>query len=93
MADELIKNDCGSPVVSSALLAAAIGLLKIAKCPACDGSGAIGHEVGGCDPDGENDIRECVWEQCQWCDERTQLIAQYTANSAGERTLPAERKP
>ena len=47
------------------------GLLMVAKCPACDGSGAIGHEAGGCDMDGENDTREVVWEQCQWCDERT----------------------
>ena len=40
-------------------------LLKIAKCPACDGSGAI--------PQGNPQDPE--WEQCQWCDERNRLIS------------------
>lgn len=52
----------------------AIGLLTVAKCPNCDGSGVISHEVGGCSNDGENDSRECIIEQCQWCYERDQLI-------------------
>ena len=76
------KTNSGVAIDSTPLLAIAIGLLKVAKCPACDGAGAIGHEVGGCDPDGENDTREVVWEQCQWCDERAQLLAQCTANIA-----------
>jgi hypothetical protein len=45
-------------------------LLKVAKCPACDGSGAIGRHTGGqtgCPSDYE-------WEQCQWCDEREQEL-------------------
>lgn len=78
------KNDGRVAIDSTPLLAVAIGLLKVAKCPACDGSGAIGHEVGGCGPDGENDTRECVWEQCQWCDERAQLLEQCTPNTATE---------
>ena len=36
------------------------GLLKVAKCPNCDGSGAMPHQVA----DGEWEA-----EQCQWCDE------------------------
>ena len=39
-------------------------LLKVAVCPACDGSGAIPH---GPYPDGSWEA-----EQCQWCDERSQ---------------------
>lgn len=39
-----------------------LGLLKVATCPACDGSGAIPH---GPLPDGSWEA-----EQCQWCDER-----------------------
>lgn len=35
----------------------ALKLLEMAKCPQCDGSGAI--------QTGEDD-----WHQCQWCDER-----------------------
>ena len=36
------------------------GLLDVAKCPNCDGSGGISHQV-----------TEDEWEQeqCQWCDE------------------------
>lgn len=78
------KNDGVVAIDSTPLLAVAIGLLKVAKCPACDGSGAIDHEVGGCGPDGENDTRECVLEQCQWCDERAQLLEQCTPNTATE---------
>jgi len=32
-------------------------LIKAARCPACDGSGAV--DIG--DPKG------CDWEMCQWC--------------------------
>lgn len=41
-------------------------LLRAAKCPACDGSGAIPH---GPMPDGS-------WEaqQCQWCCERVEAL-------------------
>ena len=44
-------------------------LLEIAKCPNCDGSGAIGRNTldGNGDPDVE-------WEQCQWCFERNEWI-------------------
>jgi hypothetical protein len=39
-------------------------LLRVAKCPNCDGSGSIPHQVG-----------EGEWEQeqCQWCDERAAI--------------------
>ena len=48
----------------SATPAHILGLLKVSKCPACDGSGSIPHQV-----------REGEWEaeQCQWCDERSQI--------------------
>ena len=40
-------------------------LVLVAKCPACDGSGAIPH---GPDPDGDWQV-----EQCQWCYEQEAL--------------------
>lgn len=46
-------------------------LLEVARCPACDGGGAIGKHNGGqsgCSSDYD-------WEQCQWCDEREQVLA------------------
>ena len=67
------------------LLASAIGLLRIARCPDCKGEGWYVREVGGCDSDGENDTRECVQEQCQWCYEREGLLAEYDkANTGGQ---------
>lgn len=65
------------PIRCNALLASAIGLLRIARCPNCEGEGWYVREVGGCDSDGENDTRECVQEQCQWCYEREGLLAEY----------------
>jgi hypothetical protein len=43
-----------------------VELLRVAKCPACDGSGVISHQVG-----------EQEWEhqKCQWCDERNAALA------------------
>ena len=40
-------------------------LLKMAKCPNCDGSGAIPHQVAD---------QEWEAEQCQWCDEVKQIL-------------------
>jgi len=42
-------------------------LLRLAACPACDGSGSIPHQ-----------IYDDQWEaeQCQWCSERDALLAQ-----------------
>jgi len=47
-----------------------LALLKVAKCPNCDGCGFTIYETGGIDMDGENDTRECHQEKCRWCDER-----------------------
>ena len=95
MADEPIKTDCGSPVVSSALLAEAIALLRVAKCPNCDGSGAIPRQTSSrqlvtremasdaCCPEMEGSLYsddEWELEQCQWCYERHGLLDRYTAN-------------
>jgi hypothetical protein len=44
------------------------------RCPECGGQGFTVREVGGCDPDGENDTREAVQQQCQWCDENRNAI-------------------
>jgi hypothetical protein len=71
------QTDDGAIVPSSNLLAAAVELLRVAKCPECDGCGFTVHETGGCDMDGENDTRECVQEQCRWCFERNGLLAEY----------------
>jgi hypothetical protein len=44
------------------------GMLKVAKCPNCDGSGAVPVQVG---PD------DWEAEQCQWCDEYKQIFGKY----------------
>jgi hypothetical protein len=70
----------------------AIELLKLVKCPICDGSGVIivgtySIEAGCCGntlPTGEccgNSIAvqvpTQVLEQCQWCAEREELVSKY----------------
>ena len=50
-------------------LSNAIGLLKIAKCPNCDGSKTVVYT----DQDGEI-LDICP---CQWCYEREELIGWY----------------
>lgn len=68
-----------------------IGLLKIAQCPNCDGSGAIPHQVserryvtrdmafdaGNMALEGSL-YSDDEWEaeQCQWCDEREQALSE-----------------
>lgn len=54
--------------------------VEAAKCPACDGKGAIPQE--GSMPSGETDsmgyeipIACTDWTQCQWCAEKASLIA------------------
>ena len=44
-----------------------IQLLKVAKCPNCDGSGTIVSSVDCC-----GEIQDI--EQCQWCYERNKII-------------------
>ena len=68
------------------------GLLSVAKCPNCDGSGAYTVETGGCDMDGENDTRECHQEQCQWCDERDALLANVEGQTRSA-TAPKPNSP
>ena len=101
MADEPIKNDDnGSPVVSSALLADAIALLRAAKCPNCDGLGAVPRRTSSrrlvtremasdaCCPEMEGSLYsddELELEQCQWCDELHRLLERYTANNRNSR--------
>ena len=88
MSEETNHSNGDKPAVpSNPLLASAIGLLRIARCPDCEGEGWYVREVGGCDSDGENDTRECVQEQCQWCYEREGLLAEYDkANPRGLET-------
>lgn len=62
---ELVKDEA-MPLIRSpfSLVDILRALLKVAKCPACDGSGSIQHQIG-----------EDEWEaeQCQWCFERAAL--------------------
>jgi len=37
------------------------------SCPYCDNVGYSVRQVGGCDMEGENDTREQIQEQCDWC--------------------------
>jgi hypothetical protein len=68
-------------------------LLKVAKCPSCDGSGAVQVQVSerytvtrdmaidAGDPSMEGaTFSEDEWElqQCQWCDERNTAIKNLT---------------
>ena len=59
-------------------LKVAVELLKVAKCPACDGSGGIPTKVltavyeTDCGHEYESEVE---LEQCQWCDERQALTA------------------
>lgn len=43
------------------------GLLSVAKCPNCDGSGGIRDSVTG-----------CLAEQCEWCAVREQALKEET---------------
>lgn len=51
-----------------------LGLLRVAKCPACDGSGGIPYQVGD---------QEWEQQQCQWCDERATILGR--TDSASEK--------
>ena len=92
--DERMKVD------SSALLADAVALLRAAKCPNCDGSGAIPRQTGrreyvsremamdAGDPSLEGTLfsdDSFELEQCQWCDELHALLERYTANKEVDR--------
>ena len=79
---------------SATLLACAVRLLKVSVCPNCDGSGSkpvplgehfVSHEMAmdACDPSMEGASMGIEWgqEQCQWCDEKNQLIAAYEAQA------------
>jgi len=74
---------------STSLLAQAIALLKVAKCPACDGSGVIPVQtcarqyvtremaMDAGQPEMEGSMYcDDEWEpqECQWCDERDTLL-------------------
>lgn len=71
-----------------------VSLLRVARCPTCDGSGVI-MEGGGtiyvsremamdaCDPSLEGSVyhhQEPQVYQCQWCDERQAAIAAHGVN-------------
>ena len=102
--NEISSNDGGATIVVNdkmAKLKAAyaaladshgelLGLLKIAKCPDCDGSGVIlvrtsehrtvsrDMAMDACDPSLEGSTySQEEWEssQCQWCDESKRAIA------------------
>lgn len=89
------------------LLADAIALLRVAKCPNCDGSGAIQKQTSSRQlvtremamDAGNPEMEGLLYsddklelEQCQWCDELHGLLERYTANCQGEPRSP-ERKP
>lgn len=74
----------------------ALVLLTMAKCPNCDGSGAVPVLVGtrqyatremaldAGNPALEGSLvcdEEWEAEQCQWCDEKNQLLKKYENHS------------
>ncbi len=78
------------PLPSTDWLCLAVELLRVAKCPACDGGGAIpvplgenfvSHEMAmdAGEPSMEGQSMGIEWgaQQCQWCDERSQLLARH----------------
>lgn len=60
-------------------------LAEAERCENCPDQGFTVRQVGGCDPDGENDTRECVQEQCEFCytnpKSRFNALASYDALS------------
>lgn len=75
------------------------GLLSIAECPACDGSGVIVGEshpteyvsremaLDAGDPSLEGSIYrtgDAEVSQCQWCDERKQSLADHAKLTEGQ---------
>ena len=82
-----------APVIRSTdLLGCAVALLTVAKCPCCDGSGSIAVQTSSRqlvtremamdagEPAMEGSLySDDEWEQqqCQWCDERKTLLAEY----------------
>ena len=77
-----IAEPADAQPVADGVASLAFTLLRVAKCPECDGCGFTVREIGGCDMDGENDSRECVQQQCQWCFERDGLLAEHEAPQA-----------
>lgn len=74
-------------------------LLKIAKCPNCDGSGMTSRQISertfvtremamdAGDPSLEGHLftdDEWVFEQCHWCHERRQVIDELEEESAND---------
>lgn len=89
MGEEIGDDDRKQTTRAAALLAQAIVLLKVAKCPACDGSGVIPVQtcarqhvtremaMAAGYPEMEGSMYcDDEWEptQCQWCDERDQVL-------------------
>ncbi len=77
-----------SALPSATLLDCAVQLLKVAACPNCDGSGGfpigahhVTHEMAmdAGEPSMEGQIAQIEYAQCQWCDERKQLLSNYEA--------------
>ena len=60
------KSTCSELQQARERIAELEGILKIAKCPDCDGSGYFAH--------GPYDDGSWEQEQCQWCDERNCLL-------------------
>src|SRR4029077_903878 len=58
-------------------------LISARKCSMCPDQGWFQMETGGCDQDGENDTRESVQMQCEWChtnsDSFFQAVCRYRA--------------
>jgi len=76
-----------------------VGLLRMAKCPDCDGSGGIPRQVRSKEfithdmavdaglPEAEGRLyseESFELEQCQWCDERKQVLAKIDAALEGK---------
>jgi len=83
-------------VRSDDLLDSAIGLLRVAICPACDGSGVVPVQVSArqyvtqemASDAGQPEMAGSLycddeWEpqQCEWCDVRQRVIADYESNA------------
>jgi hypothetical protein len=80
-------------------LGRAVELLKVAKCPCCDGSGAIAAQIrsrqvvtremalDAGEPSMEGSLySDDEWEQqqCQWCDEKNRLISEIASQPNAE---------
>lgn len=78
--DEAVKNRWDACEDRDRYRTLCEGLAEAERCEVCPDQGWYGEEHGGCDPDGENDTRESVQVECEFC--KTNPKSRYNAIAA-----------